>query len=342
MIMTEIFMIDVTIVLVDGGHASTAIGPLEVFRDAGRLWNTLLGEPEEPHFRVRAATPGRRPVRPDGPYSILPDEALEEISPADLVFVPSIGLELEATLTANSELISFLGEAHAGGALVAGVCSGVALLAEAGILNGRRATTHWALAERYRTRFPAVHWQPDLLVTEDDGVCCGGGVYSSIDLAIYLVEKFCSRRVALECARSLVIEMPRACQAGFSVLPVGNRHSDDSVARAEQWIHEHCREDFRFEHLAHELGMSPRNFIRRFKGATGLRPLDYLQRIRVRAARRMLEEGDARIEEIGGLVGYEDTAFFRRLFKRETGLTPSAYRKQFSARSIVQRAGGLG
>lgn len=325
-------MIDCTVLLAHGGHASTALGPLEVFRDAGRLWNTLQGEPEAPRFRVRTATPGRRPVRPDGPYQILPDEALEDVEETDIVFVPSIGLELEGALRMHGELIPFLRDAHARGALVAGVCSGVALVAESGILDGRRATTHWGLAKSYGARFPRVRWQPEQIVTEDGGVCCGGGVHASIDLSIFLVEKFCGRSVALECARSLVIDMPRACQAGFAVLPIGDRHRDETIARAEEWIHAHCREDFRFEVLAEDLGMSPRNFIRRFKAATGLKPVEYLQKLRVRAARHYLEEGDASVEEIGDRVGYDDAPFFRRIFKRETGLTPSSYRKRFSAR----------
>lgn len=326
-------MLDVTVLLVDGGHASTALAPLEVFRDAGRLWNALQGRPAEPRFRVRTASPGRRAVRPDGPFSILPDEALEDVSSTDLVFVPSTGLDLDAALAAHAELIPFVRAAHARGALVAGVCSGVGLLAAAGILDGRRATTHWGLADRYRLRFPDVRWQPDQLVTDDAGVCCGGGVHASTDLALYVVEKLCGRAVALECARSLVVDMPRACQAGFSVLPIGQRHADVAISLAEEWIHAHCREPVRFEALAQRLGMSSRNFIRRFKAATGLKPVEYLQKLRIRAARHYLEAGDARIEEIGDLVGYDDAAFFRRLFKRETGLTPSSYRKRFASAS---------
>jgi transcriptional regulator GlxA family with amidase domain len=209
------------------------------------------------------------------------------------------------------------------------VCSGVSLLAEAGLLDGRMATTHWGLVEAYRRRFPAVDWQPDDIVTEDGGVYCGGGVYSALDLALYLVEKHCSRQVALECARSLLIEMPRDCQAGFAVLPVGSRHADDAVRRAEAWIRQHCREEIRFEALAKQLGMSPRNFIRRFKNATGLAPVDYLQRLRVRAARRMLEDGDTNVQEVSVAVGYADPAFFRSIFKRHTGLAPVAYKKKF-------------
>lgn len=322
-------MPDVAVLFLDGGHTSTAVGPLEVFRDAGRLWNRIVGTPEEPAFRVRAASIGGRPVRADGPYSLAPDEALEDVGATDLVFVPAAGLDLERVLEANAPVVAFLRDAHAAGARIAGVCSGVSLLAEAGLLDGRRATTHWGLVEAYRERFPAVRWEPDAVVTEDAGVYCGGGVYAALDLALYLVEKHTRREVALECARSLLLEMPRDCQAGFAVMPVGGFHTDDAVRRAEDWIRRHCREEIRFEALAGQLGMSPRNFVRRFKRATGLAPVDYLQRLRVHAARRMLEDGAASVREVGASVGYEDAAFFRGLFKRHTGLAPLAYRRRF-------------
>lgn len=322
-------MLDVTVVFMDGGHASTAIGPLEVFRDAGSLWNALQDEPAEPSFRVRSASIGGRPVRPDGPYTLQPDESLESIASTDLVFVPSGGLDLDRMLIEQAPVVDFLQRMAAGGARMAGVCSGVALLAEAGLLDGRAATTHWALVDRYRERFPAVDWRPDDLVTESGGRYCGGGVYAALDLALYLVEVLCDRATAVRCSQALLIDMPRACQAGFAVLPMGARHDDDAIQRAEEWIHRHCRESFRFEELARELGLSPRHFIRRFKAATGLSPVEYLQRLRVRAARRLLEEGHATVQEVGATVGYEDAAFFRGLFKRHTGMSPAAYRARF-------------
>jgi len=321
--------LDVTVLIVEGGHASTAIGPLEVFRDAGRLWNQLIGEPEAPAFHVRTATIGGAPVQPDGPYRIVPDEAIEDVGHTDLVFVPACGLDLDATIEANRPIVEFLRLAHEDGAEIAGVCTGVALLAEAGLLDRRVATTHWGVVDAYRKRYPDVHWQIDKVLTEDAGVFCGGGVYAALDLALYLVERHCGRDVALGCARSLLIEMPRDCQAGFAVLPIGSPHDDETIRKAEEWIRMHCREEVRFEKLAAEVGMSPRNFIRRFKAATGVAPTDYLQRLRVRAARRMLEDGELSIQEVSQQVGYGDPAFFRDVFKRHTGLTPTAYKKRF-------------
>jgi transcriptional regulator GlxA family with amidase domain len=321
---------DVTVLLLEAGHASTAVAPLEIFRAAGVLWNTWTGEPHEPRFRVRSASIGGRAVRPDGPCTIQPDFALEEIGTTDLVFVPSAGLGLDELLERNRPVMEFLRGAHEGGARVAGVCSGVALLAGAGLLDGRPATTHWALAEEYRARFPSADWRPGDLVTESDGVYCGGGVYAALDLSLYLVEKLSDRAAALQCAKALLLEMPRQCQAGFAVLPMGARHADPAIARAEEWIHRHCREEIRFEALARELGMSPRNFIRRFKEATALAPLEYLQRLRVGAARRLLEERHVTVQEVSAAVGYADVTFFRSVFKRFTGLAPAAYRRRFA------------
>ena len=213
--------------------------------------------------------------------------------------------------------------------LIAGVCTGVAMLAEAGLLDGRRATTHWAVADHYKQRYPKVDWQPQLCVTEDRGVLCGGGVYASIDLALYIVEKLCGRDIAIGCAKSLVVQMPRTYQTGFSVVPFGSDHADALIRRAEDWLHNNFPDDIDLDELAQDLALTPRTFLRRFKSATGETPLAYLQRLRTEAAKRMLEEDRMTIQEVGLAVGYEDVAFFRDLFKRHVGLTPGAYRERY-------------
>jgi transcriptional regulator GlxA family with amidase domain len=180
------------------------------------------------------------------------------------------------------------------------------------------------------------------VVTESNGVYCGGGVYAALDLALHLVERLCDHEVAARCAQALQIEMPRPCQAGFALLPMSRRHTDASIERAEEWVHRHCREEIRFNALARELGMSPRNFMRRFKAATGLSPTDYLQGLRVNAARRLLEDEHITVQEVGASVGYEDGAFFRDVFKRHTGVAPGEYRRTLAATTptLTPRAPG--
>jgi transcriptional regulator GlxA family with amidase domain len=148
-------------------------------------------------------------------------------------------------------------------------------------------------------------------------------------LSLYLVEKFCGHDVAIQTAKALLIETPRAWQSGFAIVPLKTEHSDDSISSAQEWLHQNFHRDFPLDALARRVGMSVRNFVRRFKQATGDTPLIYLQKLRISAAKRLLESDHRTMLEIGHAVGYEDVAFFRELFERHTGVAPSAYRKSF-------------
>jgi len=330
-------MIDVTVMLLGGCYASTALGPVEVFYSAGTLWNVLQGEPESPRFRVTTASlRGKRVASPYG-VGLIADAEMNDIRATDLIFVPSAGLELDAQLKAHREMYPWLRRHAAKGAYVAGVCAGAAYLAAAGLLDGREATTHWASAQEMQRRFPAVKWRPDKLITEDRRVLCGGGVYASIDLSLYLVEKFCGHEVALQIAKSLVINMPRARQTGYAVLPLSRPHGDDSIRSAEVSIERNYNRPLCIEDLARERHMSARNFIRRFKTATGQTPGSYLQATRIAIAKQLLESGARSVQTVCGAVGYEDPAFFRALFKRYTGMSPAEYRERFGATGIATK-----
>jgi len=213
------------------------------------------------------------------------------------------------------------------------VCSGVSLVAAAGFLDGKRATTHWGLAEVFREKYPKVKWMPELMVTEDQGFYCGGGVNASLDLSLYLVEKYCGHEIAMQCAKALLIDTPRAWQAGFAIVPLKTEHSDPSISSAQEWLHENFHRTFPLEMPARRVGMSERNFVRRFKQATGDTPLHYVQKLRIAAAKRLLESDHRTMQEIGDAVGYQDVAFFRQLFQRHTGVSPSAYRRSFGISS---------
>jgi transcriptional regulator GlxA family with amidase domain len=322
-------MIDVTILYCPDGSISSSVAPLEVFYAAGTRWNLCVSAAPEPRFKITTVSVDGQPVIGGAGVRIIPDLPLSAIEQTDLVLIPAGGTDIDVMIEKNAAAIPWLRKLHAKGALVAGVCTGVAILAEAGLLEGRRATTHWAVADYFRQRFPNVDWQPQLCVTEDRGVLCGGGVYASIDLALYIVEKLCGRDVAMGCAKSLVVQMPRTYQTGFSVVPFGSDHSDALIRRAEDWLHNHFPDDIELDELAADLALTPRTFLRRFKAATGETPLVYLQRLRTEAAKRMLEDDRLTIQEVGLAVGYEDVAFFRDLFKRHVGLPPGAYREHY-------------
>ncbi len=323
-------VLDVTVVLLDDGYASTAIGPIEVFHSAGRLWNWLHGEDPRPQFRVRVASLDGRKVRGLCSLGLQPSCAIDGIKHTDLIIVPASGWDIMERIARSTALVPWLKKWHDRGAYVAGVCTGVAFLAEAGLLDGRAATTHWGVADILRRRYPKVLWRADQFVTEDGRLFCSGGVYASIDLSLYLVEKFCGHAVAVECAKSLLVSMPRSRQSGYSVVPLARPHSDDKIRGAEEYLQEHFASDVPVEAIAKRLGMSPRNFIRRFKAATGRGPGAYLQMLRMAKARELLERDAASIQAVCTTVGYEDIAFFRSLFKRHTGMTPAEYRSRFA------------
>ncbi len=168
---------------------------------------------------------------------------------------------------------------------------------------------------------------------------CSGGVNSSFDLSLYMVEKFCGHEVALQAAKALLINMPRTSQSGYAVLPLSRPHGDGKMRVAEAYMEKHYRRDISIEQLAQHAHMSPRNFIRRFKAATGRLPGNYLQAVRVAVAKEMLEDGARSVQAVSAAVGYADQAFFREVFKRCTGMTPTEYRHTFAGVTSLPASG---
>jgi transcriptional regulator GlxA family with amidase domain len=325
----------VTVLFLHDGCASAAVAPFEVFRFAGVLFNMCIGAEPQPYFDVTAASIDGKPPVSDGGLSLVPQKSIGDIRDTDLVFIPDAGFEPGPMIEKHRAVIPWLTKLHRKGSKIAAVCSGVGILAATGLLDGRRATTHWAMTEPFRQLFPKVEWRTDVFITEDRGVFTGGGIYSSIDLSLYLVEKFCGHSVAVECAKALLIDMPRTWQTEYAVLPLTTSHSDEGVRKAEQWMQRRHSEDIKVEEVAARFGMSPRTFERRFRAAVGQSPIAYLQNVRISAARRMLEDGKRSIQQVSSAVGYDDVAFFRGLFKRQIGVTPAAYRERFGKIPMV-------
>lgn len=332
-------MIDVTILFLAGGHFSTAAIPMEIFRGSGVMWNSFRGEKLNPQFNVTTASVDGRLARTEAILKVKPFESIDDIKKTDLIFVPASGLEFEVltdkgfdiddAVERNAGVVPWMRRMVDRGAQLAAVCSGVTLAAAAGLLDGRRATSHWALSDVLTKRYPKVDWQFDQLITEDRGRYCGGGVHASADLSLYLVEKLCGRDIALQCARALVIDMPRSSQIPFAGEIASDLHADEPILKAQDWLKANHKRDIHFDDVAKRFGMSPRNFARRFKAATGQAPLAYLQSLRIAMAKRLFEEGAGSVQEVSAAVGYDDLIFFRNLFKRHVGVSPSQYRQRF-------------
>jgi transcriptional regulator GlxA family with amidase domain len=329
----------IAILFVNGGLASTSILPLEIFKSAGTLWNALNGVPLEPRFDVVTASADGAPVAVSRHLALTPEIACAEVREPVLVFVAAGGLEFDAmvsqaydpvaTVARNAALLPGLKRWHGEGATIVTACSGALLAAAAGLLEGKRATAHWGLARLYAEHYPNVDWREEYLVTDCGDVVCGGGINGAADVSLYLVEKHCGREIALKTARSLCIEMPRTWQNSFTHFELRAAHEDEAVLAAEHYIRTHFAEDLKFDAVASHVGMSPRNFARRFKDATGDTPLAYLHGLRIAVAKQLLETTPTGVAEIGQKVGYLDPAFFRQLFQRKAGVSPSDYRRRF-------------
>ena len=330
--------IDVTVVFLDDGLSSTAIMPVEIFHSAGALWNLLQDEPQDAAFRVTTASISGAPVKSPYGLDITPQAALGDIERTDIVIVATSGLLWNEKLIENSALPPWLARHYDQGAYVAGVCMGSAYLAEAGLLDGRLATTHWAICKQFANRYPRVNWRPDLLVTEDSRLLCSGGVYAAIDVSLYLVEKLCGHEVAVQTAKALLLPMPRTHQSGYAVLPLSPPHADERIRAAETFMQRAFNEPMTTERLAQRAGLGLRTFARRFKAATGRLPSAYLQAIRIGHAKQTLEREALPVQSVSSAVGYDDVTFFRSLFKRETGMTPAEYRANFGPLTVRERA----
>jgi transcriptional regulator GlxA family with amidase domain len=327
-------MLDVTVVLLEDGFSSTAIMPVEIFHFAGKLWNDLHDHPPEPAFRVRTVSISGEAVHSVYGLGMTPHAALFDVERTDVVIVSTSRLDLDLAFVENSALLPWVRRQHEQGALVVGVCMGAAYLAEAGLLDGRMATTHWALSERFATRYPQVDWRPDLFITEDSRVLCSGGVFAAVDVSLYLVEKLCGHEVAVKCAKSLLLPMPRIHQTGYAMQMVSKAHNDPRIRGVEAFLQANFANDISTQDMAERAGLGERTFVRHFKAATGQLPAGYIQALRIQAAKAMLERDAKPVQAISSDVGYDDVAFFRSLFKRITRMTPSEYRAHFAPLSV--------
>ena len=327
-------MLKVTVVILGDGLASTAVGPLEVFFAAGMLFPTLKGETPNQLFDVTTVSLDGKSVSAAYGLGLTPQKSIEDIDRTDIIIVPTSGIEVDLKLIENSALLPWLRKHHALGAYIAGTCMGSVYLAEAGLLDGREATTHWAATQDFERRYPKVKWRPDLLITEDSRLLCSGCVTSAIDVSLYLVEKLISHDIAVQTAKALLHPMPLINQSGYAVLPQSPPHEDARIREVESYTQKNFRTDLGIESLAEKFGMSGRTFLRRFKAATGRLPGAYVQAVRVEVAKSMLERDRASVQTIASHVGYEDVSFFRTLFKRLTGMTPGDYRSHFGKYSI--------
>jgi transcriptional regulator GlxA family with amidase domain len=269
-------------------------------------------------------------IRVDGPInSRLTADAVIVPGP----FVRDIERFLEETEFVKP-LLAALCRQHERGILLASYCTGSFLLAEAGLLDGSPATTHWAKGEVFARRYPEVDLRIADIITEQEGIICSGAVTSSLNLALRIVERLAGADAAADTGKLMLIDTNRVSQTSYATRQEA-QHSDPLVGRAQRWMEKSLQRGFKLGELAQHLAVSERTLNRRFKQALGEPPLQYLQTLRVDVAKRLLETRRLKVDSVSERVGYSDLSTFRRLFKRETGLSPREYQRRFSRRDLV-------
>jgi transcriptional regulator GlxA family with amidase domain len=319
---------DVLFVLFDDLQSLDVTGPLEVFSIANRLSN-LDGEFSGPlKYQLRTASVGGRPVRTSSGLRLSPDLDLAEAGAPHTVLVPGGG----GAQRPDPLLLDWLRRTGSTADRIVSVCTGAFLLAEAGLLDGRRATTHWRRSELLATRYPRVNVDPEPIFVRDGNVYTSAGVTAGMDLALALVEDDLGRAVALDIARQLVMFLRRpGNQTQFSAQLSAQAAHRQPLRDVQSWVAEHPDADLTVEALAQRAGLSPRQFARAFTEETGVSPGRYVDKVRLESARRHLEDTDNNISRVARFCGYGTTESMRRAFLRTLGISPAEYRRRFTA-----------
>jgi transcriptional regulator GlxA family with amidase domain len=329
----------VTILGLYNSMATTMFGPMDIFNQAGRLWQRVSKSPPAPFFDVAIASVDGQPIQCLNKVRVQPHGGIEAIDQTDLLIIAS-ATYIDEILKKSPGLVSWIRRQYDQGAQVASICTGVFLLAETGLLDGKSATLHWGFTETFRRRYPRVRLEPDRMFIDHGRLYCSAGANAGMDLSLYLVEKFCGRETAVQSAKTMILDLGRERQSPYSSVLFSQDQGDPLVNKARKWIEGHYTESIDYDRLAGKFRMSRRSLERRFKLATGTTPLGYLQQLRVKTAKRLLEEGTRTFDEITYQVGYEDIPFFRKVFIRLTGLRPREYQQRFagySAKPVLQR-----
>lgn len=273
---------------------------------------------------------GKHFSQADGaPISLYPSTSPDSAD-YDLIIIAALGPIAKDGMSFDPQLLSWVKRCSNNGAAIASICTGAFLLASTGLLDKRKATTHWKMASVFKTQFPEVELRVENMLTHDGTFFCSGGAYAFQDLCLYLVDHFFGRGLAQACSELLMIDLNTRSQLTFSGLQALKVHNDKRILMVQNWLEDKLGENLSIEEVAKHFSMSSRNLVRRFKSATNEVPSNYIQKLRVEKAKSLLQSKHETIESIAYQVGYQDIQYFRQLFKKTSGMTPSQFRQSLN------------
>jgi transcriptional regulator GlxA family with amidase domain len=325
-------MKQIALIIHEDATLSTVTGAMDMFIHTNNLFKHT-GKPL-PFKLILAGEKDKNDLFPVNSQLVSYCKADDVINP-DLIIVPAFYGDRDEMLKKHRDLINWIATCYADGAEVASLCSGIYFLAEAGLLPGRSCTAHWSDMEDIVRRYPDVNFLSDMVITDQDRVYTSGGAFSSLNLILYMIDKFCGREVGVWASKMFSLDMDRMSQSHFAVFKGQRQHNDKDILGAQTYIEENHHLPLNIDAIAERTNMSKRNFIRRFKKATQNTPFEYLQRVKIEAAKKALEKGNQNINLLMYDAGYNDVKTFREVFKKITGLTPQDYRRKYSRADLV-------
>jgi len=320
----------VSIIVPENTAAIAVTGPFDILMEAGKFWMSLDPSRKAPYFNIEMVSLDNLSVRTQSAYQITCHTSVDKVKKTDLILIPSLAGDFKTGIEANWEFVEMMKQQHQKGAEIASFCTGAFLLAATGLLNGKTATTHWSAADQFTRLFPEVRLIPDKILVDEGTIYSSGGAMSYLNLVLYLIEKYCGRETSIFASKGMLIDMQKSPQITYAVFQGQKNHKDEAILKVQDFIEKHLDSSFSIDDLAGMALMSRRNFVRRFKEATGSPAKEYIQRVKVEEARRMLEFTNKKVQEIFYKLGSNDHVSFRKIFKKYTGLLPGEYRKKYT------------
>jgi transcriptional regulator GlxA family with amidase domain len=320
-------------ILVPESAVLQAIADPQYLFSAVNQFLAVSGKP--PLFKVQLVGAKKEVKLNNGLFSVHPDLQMKDVEETDLIFIPALFGDMATAIAKNQALIPWIQTQYAKGAEVASLCVGAFLLASTGLLNGKKCSTHWGFQNEFREMFPNVEVIDGSIITEEHRIYSSGGANSYWNLLLHLVEKYTDRETAILASKYFAIDIDRDSQTAFAMFQGQKNHTDDAIKQAQEYIEKKVHERINVEELANLVAVGRRSFERRFKVATNNTILEYIQRIKIEAAKHRFESSRKNIMEVMYDVGYTDTKAFRSIFKKITGLSPIEYRNKYNKMAMA-------
>lgn len=317
----------VSILILETSVPAAIVDPRYMFSAVNEFYKSAG---HQPFFKIQLVGLKKEVKLNDGLFSVHPDVLLKDVKKTDLIIIPAIGGDVKSAIAKNKEFLPWIVNQYNNGAEVASLCIGAFILASTGLLKGKECSTHWLFAKEFKEMFPDVVLVDDKVVTAQKGLYSSGGATSYWTLLLYLVEKYTSREMSIMASKFFLLEMGRNTQSPFVMFRGQKDHDDTEIVKAQEFIEKHYQAKLTVDELADKYGIGRRTFERRFKKATSNTVVEYMQRVKMEAAKKQLENGRKTVNEVMHDVGYTDTKAFRDVFKKITGMSPVDYRSKYN------------